>query len=171
MREASALSPTNFPLTNPEVLRETFKTNGENLVRGVANLINDLEAPGEIMKISQTDTSAFDVGRNLAVTPGKVVFQNDIFQLIQYAPSTGKVREVPLLIVPPWINKFYILDLTEQKSFIRYIVSQGFTVFVVSWVNPDQRLAHKTFEDYMREGIHAATDAVQRETGGVGADV
>jgi polyhydroxyalkanoate synthase len=162
---ASALSPTNFPLTNPEVLRETFKSNGENLVRGVANLIHDLEAPGELMKISQTDTSAFEVGRNLAVTPGKVVFQNDIFQLIQYTPTTAKVREVPLLIVPPWINKFYILDLTEQKSFIRYIVSQGFTVFVVSWVNPDARLANKTFEDYMREGIHAATDAVQRETG------
>ncbi len=162
---ASALSPTNFPLTNPEVLRETFKTNGENLVRGVSNLIHDLEAPGELMKISQTDTSAFEVGRNLAVTPGKVVFQNDIFQLIQYTPSTAKVREVPLLIVPPWINKFYILDLTEQKSFIRYIVAQGFTVFVVSWVNPDARLANKTFEDYMREGIQAATDAVQRETG------
>jgi len=162
---ASALSPSNFPLTNPEVLRETFKSNGENLVRGVANLIHDLEAPGELMKISQTDTRAFEVGRNLAVTPGKVVFQNDIFQLIQYAPSTAKVREVPLLIVPPWINKFYILDLTEQKSFIRYIVAQGFTVFVVSWVNPDARLANKTFEDYMREGIHAATDAVQRETG------
>ncbi|HWV81459.1 MAG TPA: class I poly(R)-hydroxyalkanoic acid synthase [Hyphomicrobiaceae bacterium] len=162
---ASALSPTNFPLTNPEVLRETFKSNGENLVRGVANLIHDLEAPGELMKISQTDTKAFEVGRNLAVTPGKVVFQNDIFQLIQYTPSTAKVREVPLLIVPPWINKFYILDLTEQKSLIRYIVSQGFTVFVVSWVNPDARLANKTFEDYMREGIHAATDAVQRETG------
>lgn len=162
---ASALSPSNFPLTNPEVMRETFKSNGENLLRGVANLINDLEAPGELMKISQTDTSAFEVGRNLAVTPGKVVFQNDIFQLIQYTPTTAQVQEVPLLIVPPWINKFYILDLTEQKSFIRYIVSQGFTVFIVSWVNPDARLASKTFEDYMREGIHAATDAVQRETG------
>ncbi|MFN3746609.1 MAG: PHA/PHB synthase family protein [Hyphomicrobiaceae bacterium] len=162
---ASALSPSNFPLTNPEVLRETFKSNGENLVRGVTNLITDLESSGDLLKISQTDTNAFEVGRNLAVTPGKVIFQNDIFQLIQYAPSTPKVREVPLLIVPPWINKFYILDLTEQKSLIRYIVSQGFTVFIVSWVNPDRRLGHKTFEDYMREGIHAATDAVQRETG------
>jgi polyhydroxyalkanoate synthase subunit PhaC len=162
---ASAISPSNFPLTNPEVVRETFKSNGENLVRGVTNLITDLEASGDLLKISQTDTNAFEVGRNLAITPGKVIFQNDIFQLIQYTPSTPKVREVPLLIVPPWINKFYILDLTEQKSLIRYIVSQGFTVFVVSWVNPDRRLAHKTFEDYMREGIHAATDAVQRETG------
>ncbi len=162
---ASAFSPSNFPLTNPEVMRETFKSNGENLVRGVGNLLTDLETSGDVIKISQTDTSAFEVGRNLAITPGKIVFQNDIFQLIQYTPSTPKVREVPLLIVPPWINKFYILDLTEQKSFIRYIVSQGFTVFVVSWVNPDRRLANKTFEDYMREGIHAATDAVQRETG------
>ncbi len=162
---ASALSPSNFPLTNPEVLRETFKSNGENLVRGVHNLITDLESSGDLLKISQTDTQAFEVGRNLAITPGKVVFQNDLFQLIQYTPSTPKVREIPLLIVPPWINKFYILDLTEQKSFIRYIVAQGFTVFIVSWVNPDARLAGKTFEDYMREGIHAATDAVQRETG------
>jgi polyhydroxyalkanoate synthase len=162
---ASALSPSNFPVTNPEVMRETFKSNGENLVKGIANLLGDLEASGDLLKISQTDTTAFEVGRNLAVTPGKVVFQNDIFQLIQYTPTTSKVREVPLLIIPPWINKFYILDLTEQKSFIKYIVAQGFTVFVVSWVNPDERLSHKTFEDYMREGIHAATDAVQRETG------
>ncbi len=162
---ASALSPSNFPVTNPEVMRATFQSNGENLLRGVGNLVADLEGSGDLLKISQTDTTAFEVGRNLAITPGKVVFQNDILQLIQYTPSTPKVREVPLLIVPPWINKFYILDLTEQKSFIKYIVAQGFTVFVVSWVNPDQRLAHKTFEDYMREGIHAATDAVQRETG------
>jgi polyhydroxyalkanoate synthase subunit PhaC len=162
---ASAFSPSNFPVTNPEVMRETFQSNGENLVKGVNNLLTDLEASGDLLKISQTDTSAFEVGRNLAMTPGKVIFQNEILQLIQYTPSTPKVREVPLLIVPPWINKFYILDLTEQKSFIKYIVSQGFTVFIVSWVNPDERLAHKTFEDYMRDGIHAATDAVQRETG------
>jgi polyhydroxyalkanoate synthase len=162
---ASALSPSNFPITNPEVMRATFESNGENLVKGISNLLTDLESSGDLLKISQTDTTAFEVGRNLAMTPGKVVFQNDILQLIQYAPSTPKVREVPLLIVPPWINKFYILDLTEQKSFIKYIVAQGFTVFIVSWVNPDGRLANKTFEDYMREGIHAATDAVQRETG------
>jgi polyhydroxyalkanoate synthase len=124
-----------------------------------------MEKSGPMLKISQTDTSAFEVGRNLAVTPGKVVFQNDVFQLIQYTPTTATVHEVPLLIIPPWINKFYILDLTQPKSFIRYAVAQGFTVFVVSWVNPDERLKDKTFEDYMREGVLSATDAAMRESG------
>jgi polyhydroxyalkanoate synthase subunit PhaC len=165
MRQVSAsLSPTNFPVTNPEVLRETFATNGRNLADGMAQLLGDMEKSGPVLKISQTDTTAFEVGRNLAVTPGKVIFQNDLLQLIQYTPTTEKVHEVPLLIVPPWINKFYILDLTQPKSFIRYAVSQGFTVFVISWVNPDGRLKDKTFEDYMREGILAATGAVMRET-------
>jgi polyhydroxyalkanoate synthase subunit PhaC len=162
---ASALSPSNFPLTNPEVLRATFASSGKNLVQGMANLVHDMERSGDLLNISQTDTEAFEVGRNVATAPGKVVFQNEVMQLIQYAPATDKVFERPLLIVPPWINKFYILDLTPQKSFIRFAVSKGFTVFVVSWVNPDQRLAHKTFEDYMSEGILAATDAVKRETG------
>jgi polyhydroxyalkanoate synthase len=161
----SALSPSNFPLTNPEVLRETFATSGKNLVQGMANLVHDMERSGDVFSLTQTDLDAFEVGRNIATAPGKVVFQNDVLQLIQYEPTTEKVHEVPLLIVPPWINKFYILDLSPQKSFIRYMVGQGFTVFVVSWVNPDQRLAHKTFEDYMTEGILAATDAVKRESG------
>ena len=160
----SALSPSNFPLTNPEVLRETFATSGNNLVQGMANLVHDLEKSGDILSISQTDTEAFEVGRNIATSPGKVIFQNEILQLIQYAPTTESVYQRPLLIVPPWINKFYILDLGPQKSFIRFAVSKGFTVFVVSWVNPDTRLAHKTFEDYMTEGILSATDAVKRET-------
>jgi polyhydroxyalkanoate synthase len=162
---ASALSPSNFPLTNPEVLRETFASSGNNLVQGMANLAHDMDKSGAILSISQTDTEAFEVGRNIATSPGKVIFQNDIVQLIQYAPSTDSVYQRPLLIVPPWINKFYILDLGPQKSFIRFAVSKGFTVFVVSWVNPDTRLAHKTFEDYMTEGILSATDAVKRETG------
>ncbi|WP_273219915.1 PHA/PHB synthase family protein, partial [Hyphomicrobium zavarzinii] len=161
---SSALSPSNFPMTNPEVVRETFATNAQNLVQGMAHLVHDMEKSGDLLKISQTDTTAFEVGKNLATTPGKVVFQNDVFQLIQYAPSTDKVREVPLLVVPPWINKYYILDLTPPKSLLKYAVDQGFTVFVVSWVNPDERLAHKTFEDYMLEGILAAADAVKRET-------
>ena len=161
----SALSPSNFPLTNPVVLRETFASSGENLVQGMTNLVHDLERSGDLLNISQTDVQAFEVGRNVATAPGKVIFQNDIIQLIQYAPTTDEVCERPLLIVPPWINKFYILDLGPQKSFIRFAVSKGFTVFVVSWVNPDQRLANKTFEDYMTEGILAATDAVKRETG------
>ena len=160
----SAASPSNFPLTNPEVLRETLASSGENLVRGMTQLAADLDKSGTSLNISQTDLAAFDVGRNLAVTPGKVVFQNDIMQLIQYTPSTPEVSSVPILIVPPWINKFYILDLTAQKSFVRYLVGQGFTVFLVSWANPDEKLANKTFENYMREGILAAADAVSRAT-------
>jgi polyhydroxyalkanoate synthase subunit PhaC len=165
MRQVSAsLSPTNFPVTNPEVLRETFASNAKNLADGMAQLVDDMAKSGPTLKIRQTDTTAFEVGRDLAVTPGKIVFQNDLLQLIQYTPTTEKVHALPLLITPPWINKFYILDLTQPKSFIRYAVAQGFTVFVISWVNPDERLKHKSFEDYMREGILAATGAVMRET-------
>ncbi len=162
---ASAVSPSNFPATNPEVFRETMQSNGANLVKGVENLLADMAKSGDLLKISQTDTTAFEVGRNLAVTPGKVIFQNDILQLIQYTPTTDKVYATPLLIVPPWINKFYILDLTAPKSFIKWAVAQGFSVFVISWVNPDERLSHKSFEAYMKEGVLAATDAVLRETG------
>ena len=161
----SAYSPSNFLVTNPEVLRETLRTNAQNLVDGITLLAEDMSRSSDLMKISQTDTTAFEVGRNLATTPGKVVFQNDLFQLIQYAPATDKVRERPILMVPPWINKYYILDLTQQKSFIKYVVDQGFTVFVVSWVNPDGRLADKTFEDYVLEGILEAAEAARRETG------
>jgi polyhydroxyalkanoate synthase len=160
----SAYSPSNFLATNPEVLRETFRTNARNLVDGVKLLADDISRSKDLMKISQTDTTAFEIGRNLATTPGKVVFQNDLLQLIQYAPTTDKVRERPIMMVPPWINKFYILDLTAQKSFIKYVVDQGFTVFVVSWVNPDESLADKSFEDYILEGILAATEAARRET-------
>jgi poly[(R)-3-hydroxyalkanoate] polymerase subunit PhaC len=162
---SSALSPSNFPMTNPEVLRETLASNAENLVQGMTYLAEDMSHSGDLLRISQTDATAFEVGRNLAMTPGKVVYQNDIFQLIQYAPSTDKVRERPLLIVPPWINKYYILDLTPAKSLIKFLVDQGFTVFMISWVNPDGHLAHKSFEDYMQEGILTAADAVRRETG------
>lgn len=161
----SALSPSNFIFTNPEIIRETLASNGENLVKGMAHLANDLENAGGLFKISQTDVDAFKVGENLAVTPGKVVYQNDILQLIQYKPSTETVYEVPLLIIPPWINKYYILDLVPEKSFISWAVGQGFTVFIISWVNPDQNLAGKSFEDYMSEGLLAAVDAVNRTTG------
>jgi len=161
----SALSPSNFPFTNPEVIRATFSTGAQNLATGLAQLLADLQQSGELLRIRQTDMSAFEVGKNLAVTPGKVVFQNDIMQLIQYSPSTESVYEIPLLIVPPWINKYYILDLTPPKSFIKWAVDQGFTVFVVSWVNPGASLAGKTFEDYMRDGVLQATDVVLRITG------
>jgi polyhydroxyalkanoate synthase len=161
----SAMSPANIPALNPEVLRETFQSNAANLVQGMAQLAEDMERSGDLLQIRQTDVDAFRVGENLALTPGKVVFQNDLFQLIQYSPTTDEVHETPLLIVPPWINKFYILDLTPPKSLIAYVVAQGFTVFVVSWVNPDERLATKTFEDYMIEGVLAANAAIKTETG------
>lgn len=161
----SALSPSNFLATNPEILRETLRTNARNLVDGVTMLADDMSRSGDLMKISQTDATAFELGRNLAMTPGKVVFQNDLLQLIQYSPTTDKVRERPIVMVPPWINKFYILDLTPQKSFIKYVVDQGFTVFVVSWVNPSIELADKTFEDYILEGVLEAAEAARRETG------
>jgi polyhydroxyalkanoate synthase subunit PhaC len=162
---ASALSPSNFPMTNPVVLRETLSSNGRNLLHGMANFMRDLDKSGDVLSISQTDVEAFEVGHNIATTPGKVVFQNDLVQLIQYTPSTDSVYVTPLLIVPPWINKFYILDLGPQKSFIRYMVGKGFTVFVLSWINPDERLKDKTFEEYMTEGLLAAADAVKRESG------
>jgi polyhydroxyalkanoate synthase len=161
----AAFSPSNFALTNPEVVRATLATNAANLVQGMSHLAHDLEQSKDLLRISQTDLSAFEVGRNLAITPGKVVFQNELIQLIQYSPSTEEVFERPLLIVPPWINKFYILDLVPEKSYIKWAVAQGFTVFTVSWVNPDAKLAQKTFEDYMHEGILAAVDAVTKQTG------
>jgi polyhydroxyalkanoate synthase subunit PhaC len=161
----NAISPSNFILTNPELLRETFSSNAENLVRGMHMLGEDIKAGHGNLKIRQSDPSNFEVGRNLALTPGKVIFQNDLMQLIQYEATTKKVLKVPLLIVPPWINKFYILDLTPEKSFIKWCVDQGITVFVVSWVNPDVRLAAKSFEQYMTEGPIAALDAIETITG------
>ena len=162
---SSALSPSNFLLTNPELIRETIKENGANLVRGMTMLAEDLQAGGGELKIRQTDPSNFKVGVNIATTPGKVVFRNDLIELIQYAPVTAKVLKRPLLIVPPWINKYYILDLNPEKSFIRWAVSQGLTVFCISWVNPDAQHAEKGFEHYMREGIFAALQAIEEATG------
>ena len=166
-----AVAPSNFVLTNPEVLRATFETRGENLVSGLQNLLDDLERGKGRLAISMTDGDAFHLGENVAASPGKVVFQTDLMQLIQYAPTTERVKKRPLLIIPPWINKFYILDLRPQNSFIRWAVSQGHTVFVISWVNPDERLAAKSFEDYMREGPLAALDAMAEATGEKDANV
>jgi polyhydroxyalkanoate synthase subunit PhaC len=162
---ANAISPSNFVLTNPELLRETLLSNAENLVRGMHMLSEDIKEGEGTLKIRQSDPSTFDVGRNLAVTPGKVVFQNDLMQLIQYEATTKQVMKTPLLVVPPWINKFYILDLTPEKSFIKWCVDQGITVFVLSWVNPDARLAQKSFEQYMREGVIEALDKIELATG------
>jgi polyhydroxyalkanoate synthase len=160
-----AMAPTNFVLTNPEVLRATLDSKGENLVKGLDNLLGDLERGKGRLSISMTDRDAFEVGGNVAVSPGKVVFQTELMQLIQYAPATETVYKRPLLIAPPWINKFYILDLKPQNSFIKWAVEKGYTVFVISWVNPDESLSHKSFEDYMREGILAALDAIEQATG------
>ncbi len=162
---ADALSPTNFLFTNPEVLRATFQSNGENLVKGLNNLLKDLERGKGQLQIRQTDMEYFEVGRNLALTPAKIVYQNDLMQLIQYMPTTEEQFERPLVIFPPWINKYYILDLGEKNSFVKWATARGYTVFVVSWVNPDARLAQKTFEDYMREGIFEALDAIEKATG------
>jgi len=160
-----ALSPSNFVLTNPEVLDATVKTRGMNLVNGMKNLTADLVKGKGKLKISMVDESQFEVGKNLATTPGKVVYENELMQLIQYSPTTAKVYTRPLLIFPPWINKFYILDLGPKNSFIQWMVEKGYTVFVVSWVNPDGELGKKTFEDYLNLGIYAALDAVEKATG------
>jgi polyhydroxyalkanoate synthase len=160
-----AMSPSNFLMTNPEVLRRTAETGGENLLKGLSNLLSDLERGKGQLRIRMTDETKFKVGENIAVTPGKVIYRNDLMELIQYAPTTESVFKRPLLILPPWINKFYILDLRPKNSFIRWAVEQGHTVFVVSWVNPDENLAEKGFDDYMREGPYAALDAIEKATG------
>ena len=161
----NALAPSNFILTNPEVMRETLAQSGSNLARGMEMLAEDVEAGKGILRIRQSDPANLEVGVNMATTPGKVIFQNDLMQLIQYEPSTENVLRTPLLIVPPWINKFYILDLRPEKSFIKWCVDQGVTVFVISWVNPDKDLGSKTWCDYMKEGPLAAMDVIEKATG------
>ncbi len=163
-RFMEALSPTNFVATNPAVLRETVETRGENLIRGLQNLLDDFEEGDGTLKIRMTDEEAFDVGVNVATSPGAVVLRNELMELIQFTPSTPRVNQHPVLIIPPWINKYYILDLREKNSFIKWLVEEGHTVFIISWVNPDERLAHKSFEDYMLEGPLAALEAIKKAT-------
>ena len=160
-----AMSPTNFAMTNPDVLEETYKTRGENLTRGLMHLVSDLERGDGRLALSQTDMEGFEVGKDLAATPGEVIFRNEVMELIQYAPSTDKVRKRPLLIAPPWINKFYIMDLREKSSMIRWLVGQGFTVFLISWVNPAPDMKDATFEDYIRKGLFTALEKVEESTG------
>ncbi|MDW6023918.1 class I poly(R)-hydroxyalkanoic acid synthase [Mesorhizobium sp. BAC0120] len=162
---ANAVSPSNFIFTNPELFRETVASNGENLVRGMKMLAEDIEAGKGDLKLRQADHSPFEVGRNLATTPGKVVARSELAEIIQYEPTTEKVLKRPLLICPPWINKFYILDLNPEKSFIRWAVDQGHTVFVISWVNPDERHGTKDWEAYIREGIEYGLDTIEQATG------
>jgi polyhydroxyalkanoate synthase len=160
----NALAPSNFIFTNPEVLRETMVSNADNLARGMQMFAEDMESGRGVLRIRQSAAN-LEVGRDMAVTPGKVVFQNELMQLIQYEPTTATVLRTPLLIVPPWINKFYILDLGPEKSYIKWCVDQGVTVFVISWVNPDKRLGEKTFADYMKEGPLTAMDVIEKITG------
>lgn len=160
-----AISPSNFLMSNPAALREAMTSGGESLVRGMENFAADLTRGGGQLQISQTDMEQFKVGENVATAPGKVVYQNDILQLIQYQPTTGQVHEIPLLLFTPWINKFYIIDLRPDNSLVRWLTSQGFSVFVTSWVNPDETLAAKTFEDYLVEGIYDATAQVMKQCG------
>ncbi|MBR0693019.1 alpha/beta hydrolase [Bradyrhizobium lablabi] len=162
---ANALAPSNFVLTNPDVLRTTVETNGDNLVRGMKMLAEDIEAGQGTLRIRQSDPTNLEVGVNMATTPGKVIYQNELMQLIQYSATTEDVLRTPLLIVPPWINKFYILDLRPEKSYIKWCVDQGITVFVISWVNPDRELGKKTWADYMTEGPLTAMDVIEKVTG------
>lgn len=159
---ADAIAPTNFALTNPEVLRATAETKGENLVKGLENMLEDMEKGKGKLRISMSDEEAFEIGVNVATTPGKVIYQNDLIQLIQFEPTTKEQYSTPVLIIPPWINKYYILDLREKNSMVKWLTDQGYTTFVVSWVNPDERLADKSFEDYMLEGAIEAIEAVKK---------
>ena len=162
---ADALSPSNFLMTNPEVIRETVESGGQNLIRGMRNLQRDLAAGDGKLKITMADQNAYEIGKNIATTPGKVIYQNDVMQLLQYEPTTSMVFRRPLLIIPPWINKYYILDLQPENSFVRWAVDKGYTVFLVSWANPDEKSGEKTMDNYLREGILQPLDAIERATG------
>ncbi|MBC8210330.1 MAG: class I poly(R)-hydroxyalkanoic acid synthase [Gammaproteobacteria bacterium] len=156
-----AMSPSNFGITNPEVLKETIESKGQNLVQGLQNLMKDIEKG----RISMTDESAFELGKNLATTPGSVVFQSDLFQLVHFRPMTETVNDRPVLIIPPCINKYYVLDLSEHNSYVRYCLEQGNDVFIISWRNPDEALGDKTWDDYIDEGTIPAINAVKSITG------
>lgn len=158
-----ALSPANYLFTNPQLLAETIDSHGKNLLKGLHNLLSDLDTGSSRLVIKMTDTDSFHIGKNLAITPGTVIFRNDLMELIQYTPQTAQVKSVPLLIIPPWINKYYILDLSPNNSLIRWLVEQGITVFVISWVNPDASFANKTFYDYLNEGPQAAIGVIKKQ--------
>jgi polyhydroxyalkanoate synthase subunit PhaC len=160
-----SMSPTNFAMTNPQVLEATLESRGENLVKGLQNFCDDFDSENGKLRIKMSDINAFELGKNVATTPGKIVFQNEMLQLIQYSPMTDEVHKKPLLIIPPWINKYYILDLQEKNSLIKWQLEQGYTVFVISWVNPDETLRDKDFEDYVMSGALAAIDAIEQATG------
>ncbi len=175
-RFSEAMSPSNVFAMNPQVLKATAEEGGANIVRGMRQMLKDMKRGKGDLLISQTDMNAFEVGKNIAITPGEVVFRNDLFELIQYAPTTEKVYETPLLIAPPWINKFYIMDLNEKKSMVRWLTAQGYTVFMISWRNPEPakgegKKIERTFKDYVTEGLYPALDAVIEETGAKSVNV
>lgn len=166
MRQAvNALAPTNFALTNPEVLRKTLETKGENLLQGLHMMVEDKKKSADILNVCMSKPDAFEVGKNIATTPGAVVAENDLMQLIQYEPATAQVKRTPVLFVPSWVNKYYILDLTEKNSMVKWLVDQGHTVFMISWVNPDSSFRATRFEDYMRRGPIAASEIIENITG------
>jgi polyhydroxyalkanoate synthase subunit PhaC len=158
-------SPSNFAATNPEVMKAVVASHGDNLVRGLDKLREDLSTPDGRLRIQQVDKRGFKLGENIATTPGKVVFRNDVFELIQYEPVGARAHAVPLLIVPPWINKYYILDLNAKKSFVKFCVENGLTVFIMSWANAEESSKPKSFADYIRQGFLEAVSAVQAATG------
>ena len=159
------MSPTNFLATNPDVLERAVETEGESLIKGLENLIKDLEANNGELVVRLADESAFELGRNIATSPGKVVFRNRMLELIQYTPTTDKVHKTPLIVFPPWINKFYILDLKAQNSLVKWIVDQGYTLFMVSWANPDSGYRDVGLGDYVEEGYLAAIEEAKKITG------
>jgi polyhydroxyalkanoate synthase len=161
----NAMAPTNFALSNPEVLRKTLETKGENLLQGLQMMVEDKKKSAEIFNVCMSEPDAFELGRNIATTPGFVVAQNELMQLIQYSPTTPQVNRTPILIVPSWVNKYYILDLTEKNSFAKWLTDQGHTVFMISWVNPDSSYRNMTLDDYMRLGPLAAVDIIEKITG------
>lgn len=158
---SSALAPTNFPMTNPEIIRKTKETKGENLYQGIKQLLEDKSKSGDYLNICMSDDKTFELGENLAATPGKVVYENDLMQLIQYEPTTAKVREKPLLLVPSWVNKFYILDLRQKNSYVKWALDQGLTVFMISWRNPDASFREIAFDDYLQDGLLTALEKVK----------
>ncbi len=164
-RYLDSLSPTNFATTNPAVIEKTIESNGENLVKGLKNMLGDLKKGNGSLQITMTDTEAFELGKNVATTPGKVVFRNRMLELLQYTPTSKSAYTKPLLIIPPWINKYYVLDLQPKNSLIKWLVGQGHTVFVVSWINPDESYRDTGFEDYVIDGVGAALSAIEKATG------
>lgn len=158
-----ALSPANFIHTNPQIMAETLESSGKNLLRGLYNLLSDLDGDSSKLHIKMSDIDAFKIGKHLAITPGSVIFRNDLIELIQYTPQTKAVRSVPLLIIPPWINKYYILDLSPNNSLVRWLVEQGITVFIISWINPNARFASKSLFNYMEEGPRTAINIIKKQ--------